>query len=114
MANRSSSSSGNERTEARAVAIQGFPADGGGPRLVAAGRGALAEKIIEIAFANGVKVREDADLAELLSVLDPESEIPMEALTAVAEILAYVYRVTARPIPTAPAPAPIAKSLAAS
>lgn len=87
----------DDRPEPRAVAIQGFPADGGGPRVVAAGRGALAEKIVEIAFASGIKVREDADLAELLSVLDPESEIPMEALSAVAEILAYVYRASGWP-----------------
>lgn len=45
-----------------------------------------------LAFANGVKVREDADLAELLSAVDLESEIPLEAFTAVAEILSYVYR----------------------
>jgi len=106
VANRPTPVPGAARAEARAVAIQGFPADGGGPRVVAAGRGALAEKIIEIAFANGVKVREDADLAELLSVLDPESDIPIEALAAVAEILAYVYRATARPIPQPSSPAP--------
>lgn len=118
MANRSLQTPGetpdNKGPEARAVAIQGFPANGSGPRVVASGRGALAEKIVEIAFANGVKVREDADLAELLSVLDPESEIPLEALTAVAEILAYVYRATARPIPSAPAPVGKSQSRAAS
>jgi flagellar biosynthesis protein len=37
-------------------------------------------------------VREDADLAELLVAVDVESEIPLEALAAVAEILSYVYR----------------------
>lgn len=62
------------------------------PRLVAAGRGNVAEQILALAFANGVKVREDPDLAEMLSAVDLDSEIPVEAFTAVAEILSYVYR----------------------
>ena len=48
---------------------------------------------MQVAFAAGVKVRTDADLAEMLSAVDIESEIPIEAFAAVAEILAYVYRV---------------------
>jgi flagellar biosynthesis protein len=62
------------------------------PRVVASGRGALAEQILQIAFDRGVKVRNDADLAEILATLEVESEIPLEALAAVAEILSYVYR----------------------
>lgn len=65
---------------------------GRAPRVIAAGRGTVAEQILALAFANGVKVREDADLAELLSAVDLDSEIPLEAFTAVAEILSYVYR----------------------
>ena len=68
-----------------------FPADEA-PKIVASGRGAVAEQILQLAFANGVKVREDADLAEVLSHLELESPIPLEAYAAVAEILAYVYR----------------------
>ena len=62
------------------------------PKIAASGRGAVAEQILQLAFASGVKVREDADLAELLSHLEIDSPIPLEAYTAVAEILAYVYR----------------------
>ena len=61
------------------------------PKVVASGRGTTADKILEIAFAEGVKVREDADLAELLAAADIDSEIPVEAFIAVAEILRYVY-----------------------
>ena len=61
------------------------------PKVVASGRGTTADKILEIAFAEGVKVREDADLAELLAAADIDSEIPTEAFIAVAEILRYVY-----------------------
>ena len=62
------------------------------PKVVATGRGAIAEQILARAFANGVKVREDRELAELLSQIDIDSEIPTEAIMAVAEILSYLYR----------------------
>ena len=65
------------------------------PRVIAKGRGALAEQILEIAFDRGIKVRTDADLAEILSAVELDSEIPLEALAAVAEILSYVYRAQA-------------------
>lgn len=75
-----------------AVAIEHRPAGPKSlPKVVASGRGTLAEKIVEIAFAEGVRVREDADLAEMLAAVDLESEIPVEAFLAVAEILRYVY-----------------------
>jgi flagellar biosynthesis protein len=75
-----------------AVALQYELGGGSLPRVVASGRGALAEKILEVAFASGVKVREDRDLAELLAKVEIDSEIPTEALIAVAEILNYIYR----------------------
>ena len=62
------------------------------PKVVAGGRGQVAEQILQIAFQNGIKVREDADLAELLTAVDIDSEIPLEAFAAVAEILIYVYQ----------------------
>ena len=52
----------------------------------------MAEQILQVAFDRGIKVREDADLAEMLSAIDIDSEIPVEAFAAVAEILTYVYR----------------------
>lgn len=61
------------------------------PRLVAAGRGRWAEEILRIAFERGIKVREDAPLAEMLAAMELDSPIPTEAIMAVAEILAYVY-----------------------
>ena len=66
------------------------------PRVAATGRGAVAEQILEIAFAKGVPVREDPDLAQLLVTLDVDSVIPTEALAAVAEILSYLYRLNGR------------------
>jgi flagellar biosynthesis protein len=77
---------------ALAVALKYQPETEFAPKVVASGRGSIAEQILAIAFAKGIKVREDADLAKLLSVIEIDSEIPIEAFAAVAEILAYVYR----------------------
>lgn len=62
------------------------------PRVTASGRGAVAEQILRVALEHGVEIRRDADLAEVLSTLEIDSEIPLEAFAAVAEILAYIYR----------------------
>ncbi len=61
------------------------------PKLIAAGRGKWAEQILKVAFERGIKVREDAPLAEMLAAIELDSPIPAEAIMAVAEILAYVY-----------------------
>ena len=61
------------------------------PKIVASGRGELAASILDAAFAAGVKVRKDADLAELLSAMDLGEDIPTEAFIAVAEVLRYVF-----------------------
>lgn len=90
MENRYGSRTGKRVPTAVALTYQyGDPAP---PTVVASGRGALAEKMLELAFANGIPVREDADLAELLATVDIDSEIPTDALIAVAEVLSYVYR----------------------
>ena len=75
-----------------AVALRGAPEQAARTRVIAKGEGALAEQILEIAFDRGIKVRSDADLAEILSAVEVDCEIPLEALAAVAEILTYVYR----------------------
>lgn len=61
------------------------------PRVVARGQGELAERIVALALAHGVKLREDADLVEILETIDLDETIPLEAFAAVAEILAHVY-----------------------
>ena len=61
------------------------------PKIVASGRGELAESILAAAFAAGVKVRKDADLTELLAAMELGEDIPAEAFVAVAEVLRYVF-----------------------
>ena len=80
------------RADAVAVALEYDSGSEFAPKVIAGGRGKIAEQILQIAFERGIKVREDADLAEMLSAIDIDSEIPIEAFAAVAEILVYVYR----------------------
>lgn len=75
-----------------AVALSHDPARPDAPRVVASGKGWAAEQILTLAFEHGVKVRRDADLAQMLAALDVDAGIPLEAYTAVSEILAHVYR----------------------
>ena len=69
------------------------------PRITAAGRGRIAEQILQMAFENDIKVREDGALAEMLASVELESPIPTEAFMAVAEILSYVYQANGKPNP---------------
>jgi len=92
MDERQQAGDGRDHGAAVAVALADDGATGGPPLLRASGRGKVAQQILELAFAHDVPVREDADLAEVLAAVDVDSPIPLAALGAVAEILAYVYR----------------------
>jgi flagellar biosynthesis protein len=85
-----SDTSSDKRSIAAAIAYN--PKQAQAPRVTAAGRGAIAEQILALARANNVPVHVDADLARILATVELDCEIPLEALVAVAEILAYVYR----------------------
>jgi flagellar biosynthesis protein len=62
------------------------------PKVLAKGSGTLAEKIIEVARAHGIHIKEDPLLIELLASVEIDQEIPPVLYQAVAEILAFVYR----------------------
>lgn len=62
------------------------------PKLVAAGKGYLADSIVEKAETNQVPVLEDASLAALLSELNINETIPEELYQAVAEVFAFIYQ----------------------
>lgn len=85
-----------------AVAVRGDAVNPDGPgEIVASGRGKIAEEILDIAYTNGVRVREDGPLAEILAQLELDTPIPSEAIVAVAEILAKVYEANAAAAPAA-------------
>ena len=62
------------------------------PRVVAAGRGHLADAIVAAAAEAGVPLREDPLLAEALEALDLNDHVPPELYRAVAETLIWAYR----------------------
>jgi len=62
------------------------------PRVVAKGRGLMAEQIIARAHEHGVYVHESAELVALLSQVDLDQHIPPQLYLAVAELLAWLYR----------------------
>lgn len=72
-----------------AVALEYEPGDKA-PKVIASGRGYLAEKIIETAKEADVPVHEDAKLARSLSILDIGEYIPPELYSIVAEVLVFV------------------------
>ncbi len=82
-----------------AVALKDGAKKGEIPVITAAGRGKIAEQILQLAHEQGIKVRTDADLAEILAKIELESPIPSEAFMAVAEVLSYVYRANGEPNP---------------
>jgi flagellar biosynthesis protein len=71
----------------------------GAPKVVAAGAGALAERILARATEAGVPVREDAALAETLASLAVGDEVPEELWMAVARVLVWAYDLEGRITP---------------
>jgi flagellar biosynthesis protein len=74
-----------------AVALA-YREDEGAPRVVAKGRGLLAEAILARAKEAGVYVHESPELVALLMQVDLDSRIPPQLYVAVAELLAWLYR----------------------
>ncbi len=63
------------------------------PRVVAKGQGMVADEIIRRAREAGVFVHESREMVSLLMGLDLDQRIPPELYVAVAELLAWIYRV---------------------
>ena len=76
----------------KAVALKYDGKKNRAPRVVARGRGAIAQKIMAVAKENHVPLYVDKNLVQILEALELETEIPPELYRAVAEVLAYVYR----------------------
>ena len=73
------------------------------PRVVARGRGLVAEKIIARAHEHGVYVHESPELVSLLMQIDLDQRIPPQRYIAVSELLAWLYRLESGQ-PVAPKP----------
>ena len=84
------------KKKSKAVALKYDQEKDAAPRITAKGRGFVAEKIIETARAHNVPLHEDKNLVQVLEALDLETEIPAELYRAVAEVLAFIYRLNGK------------------
>jgi flagellar biosynthesis protein len=80
----------NDRTR-EAIALAYLQTDAA-PRVVARGKGLIAEEIIARAHEHGVYVHESPELVALLTQVDIDQNIPPQLYMAVAELLAWLYR----------------------
>ena len=62
----------------------------GAPRVVASGQGWVGERIIETAREHGVPIEQNPALAQALSTIEIDEEVPEALYVAVAEILGFI------------------------
>lgn len=79
-----------------ATALQYTQGKDNAPRVVASGQRKIAEQILAEARKHNIPIHEDPVLTAALAAVNLGEEIPPELYLVVAEVLAYVYRVTER------------------
>lgn len=83
-------------TRKKAAALKYDKTSDKAPKLVAKGYGKIAERILKRAEENGISIKEDPDLVEVLSTLELYEEIPEKLYRAVAQLLAELYKINDR------------------
>ncbi|WP_323016161.1 EscU/YscU/HrcU family type III secretion system export apparatus switch protein [Devosia sp.] len=86
----------DSKPRALAVALSYEKGSREAPRVVAKGRGLVAERIVALAEENGVVIEANPVLAEALSGVELDDTIPLELYEAVAVVIGYVLRTGAR------------------
>ena len=79
-------------TRNAAVALSYQPDQNDAPMVVAKGKGAVADSIIEKAVESHIPIQKDPSLVELLGKLKINQTIPEELYKAVAEVFAFIYQ----------------------
>lgn len=92
----------NTTSHQYAVALAYGKKQGSAPQVVAKGRGLIAQAIIERAKQHGIFVHESEDLVGLLMQVELDQEIPPQLYLAVAELLAWLYRLEHASTPDIP------------
>ncbi|HEV7344097.1 MAG TPA: EscU/YscU/HrcU family type III secretion system export apparatus switch protein [Devosia sp.] len=84
------------KPRALAVAMQYEKGTREAPRVIAKGRGLVADRIVELARENGVVIETNPVLAEALSGVELDETIPLELYESVAIVIGYVLRVNSQ------------------
>lgn len=94
---------GNASDEERSLAVALAYAPGNSaPRVVAKGRGLIADEIVLRAREHGVFVHESPELVTLLMQVDLDAAIPPQLYVVIAELLVWLYRLEGRAAELAP------------
>ena len=80
-----------DKNKLKAVAIKYDVEKGRAPKIVASGKGLIAQEILKLAEDHSVPLYEDVTMANLLSKLDLDTEVPPALFSMVSEVLAFVY-----------------------
>lgn len=78
----------------KAVALKYDREKQGAPKVVASGKGEVANNIVKLAREHDIFIKKDADLVELLSKIELNKEIPPMLYKAVAEVFSFIYKIT--------------------
>ncbi|QQR40659.1 EscU/YscU/HrcU family type III secretion system export apparatus switch protein [Devosia rhizoryzae] len=89
-------SDGKPKERALAIALAYEQGSREAPKVVAKGRGLVADRIVALAEENGVVIEANPVLAEALSGVELDDTIPLELYEAVATVIGYVLRQTRR------------------
>ncbi|WP_339249664.1 EscU/YscU/HrcU family type III secretion system export apparatus switch protein [Sporosarcina sp. FSL W8-0480] len=76
-----------------AIALSYNPDVAEAPKIIAKGKGLIAQNIIETAKEHNIPIQEDASLVELMGQLNVNETIPEQLYQAVAEVFAYIYHI---------------------
>ncbi len=83
---------GPRRGPRSAIAMRYDLAKDRAPKVVAKGKGVIADKILELAKKHDVPVHQDPELLEALARLDVQEEIPAQLYQVMAEVLTFIYK----------------------
>jgi len=86
----------NDKQIKKVAALKYDQATNMAPRVVAKGKGHIAEQIVQVARENDIPLLEDRNLANVLEAMELESEIPPELYLAIAEVLVFIYRLNGK------------------
>jgi len=84
----------------RAVALSYNPEKDGAPKVLASGKGPIAEQILAIAHQFQLPIKDDPVLVEALAHVEIDGVIPPELYAVVAEVFAFVYRLKEKKLKT--------------